>query len=75
MLFRSIPNGLLPVDQMPKSVDTPLFAVQHTTLADGSVVLGMAMHHSVADGYGFFSFLENWGLKTRQTQFTLPILY
>jgi shikimate O-hydroxycinnamoyltransferase len=69
----SIPNDLLPFNQIPDSFDIPLFAAQHTTLADGSVVLGVAMHHSVSDGYGFFTFLENWGLKARQKQFPSPI--
>ena len=42
-------------------------------LADGSVVLGAAIHHSVTDGNGATSFLENWGRKARKEPFTLPV--
>src|ERR1051325_8949021 len=68
----SIPDGLLPAQQKAEP-GAPLFAAQHTTLADGSVVLGVAVHHSVADGNGIFSFLENWGRKARKEPFTPPV--
>jgi shikimate O-hydroxycinnamoyltransferase len=68
----SIPDGLLPAQQKAEP-GAPLFAAQHTTLADGSVVLGVAVHHSVADGNGIFSFLENWGRKARKESFTPPV--
>src|SRR5581483_5288685 len=67
----AIPDGLLPISNtMAESISAPLFAVQHTTLADGSVVLGLVINHLTTDGNGFFSFLDNWGRKARKEPFT-----
>jgi shikimate O-hydroxycinnamoyltransferase len=49
----STPDGLLAINKtMIDSIDAPLFAVKHTTLADG-VVLGIVVSHSVTDDNGF----------------------
>ncbi|CAB5187078.1 uncharacterized protein OCT59_025193 [Rhizophagus irregularis] len=74
----SIPDHLVP--DLPVThglislpLDVPLLMVQHTTLADGSVVLGTVMHHTIADGISLFCFLDNWGRKARQEPIIPPV--
>ncbi|KAK9235728.1 transferase family-domain-containing protein [Lipomyces kononenkoae] len=37
----------------------PIFAVQHTRFACGSVALGMRLHHIVCDAHGFFQLVRD----------------
>ncbi|CAG8575169.1 7811_t:CDS:1 [Dentiscutata heterogama] len=67
-----IPYGLMPTT-IPNKTDPILSIIQHTTFADGSVTLGFGIHHYVTDGFGLFTFIENWGRKTRLEQIDPPI--
>ncbi|CAG8633878.1 14203_t:CDS:2 [Acaulospora colombiana] len=60
-------------DILNKVTRVPLLAVQHTKLVpDGSVVIGISIHHTAADGAAAFGFLENWSRKARHEQILVP---
>ncbi|CAG8816918.1 39386_t:CDS:2, partial [Gigaspora margarita] len=67
-----IPHALAP-SPIPNKIDPILFIAQHTTFADGSVALGASMHHQIADGFGFYTFMKNWGRRARLEQIDPPI--
>ncbi|CAG8638949.1 3084_t:CDS:2, partial [Dentiscutata heterogama] len=69
----AIPHELLPSSPIPNKIDPILFIAQHTTFADGSVALGVYMHHQIIDGFGCYTFMKNWGRKARFEQIDPPI--
>ncbi|RIB13093.1 transferase family-domain-containing protein [Gigaspora rosea] len=68
-----IPYGLVPSQPRANKIYPILLKVQHTTFADGSVVLGILIHHQISDGIGFYAFFNNWGRKARLEQIDPPI--
>ncbi|CAG8484808.1 15594_t:CDS:2 [Dentiscutata heterogama] len=66
------PYGLTQLSSMAK-IDPFISIIQHTTFADGSVALGLGIHHQVVDGFGLFTFIENWGRRARLEQIDPPI--
>ncbi|CAG8447073.1 14370_t:CDS:2 [Dentiscutata heterogama] len=69
----AIPYGLMQTSIMPNKIGPFIFIIQHTTFADGSVALGFAKHLYFMDGFGLFTFIENWGRRTRLEQIDPPI--
>ncbi|CAG8789677.1 13070_t:CDS:1, partial [Gigaspora rosea] len=67
------PYGLMTSAIMPNKIDPILFTIQYTTFSDGSVALGFANHHHVMDGFGLFTFIENWGRRARLEPINPPI--
>ncbi|RIB20423.1 transferase [Gigaspora rosea] len=57
------PHGLMPTAIISNKIDPILFIIQYTTFADGSVALSFAIHHQIMDGFGLFTFIENWGRR------------
>ncbi len=55
-----LPENLLPV---PKPDEGFLLKVELSRLKDQSVVLSVAIHHSVADAHGFFRFILCWASR------------
>ncbi|KAJ1693350.1 hypothetical protein LUZ63_010048 [Rhynchospora breviuscula] len=54
-----VPN--ITVSELP----TEVLAVQVTSFLSGGVALGIAMHHTVADGKGLWQFIEAWATICR----------
>ncbi|MGF1430709.1 acyltransferase [Kitasatospora sp. LaBMicrA B282] len=52
--------------------DTPLLTVRLTNLAGGGSVLGVALHHYLADGAGLLRFLAHWSHEHRGLPFPEP---
>ncbi|CAG8847824.1 32123_t:CDS:2, partial [Gigaspora margarita] len=69
----AIPHGLIPSMIMPNKIDPILSIIQYTTFADGSVALGFGIHHQIIDGFGLFTFIENWGRRARLEPTDPPI--
>ncbi|KAJ6513150.1 transferase [Mycena sanguinolenta] len=81
ILMQDLPaagNALLaPFDPTPDGVSrNPIFAVQHTRFACGSVGLGVRVHHTVCDGDGFFQVVRDLAELYRglQSSETVPSL-
>ncbi|KAF0452390.1 Shikimate O-hydroxycinnamoyltransferase [Gigaspora margarita] len=67
------PHGLRPLAIIPNNIDPILFIIQYTTFADGSVAFSFAIHHQIMDGFGLFTFIENWGRRARLEPIDPPI--
>ncbi|RIB30354.1 transferase [Gigaspora rosea] len=67
------PYGLMESTIIANKIDPILFTIQYTTFADGSVALGFSKHHHVMDGFGLFTFIENWGRRARLEPINPPI--
>lgn len=54
-------NALVPpfVLSLEAVCRNPIFSIQHTRFACGSVTLGMSIHHIVCDGEGFFQLVRD----------------
>ncbi|KAJ6513151.1 transferase [Mycena sanguinolenta] len=81
ILLQDLPaagNALLaPFDPTPDGVSrNPIFAVQHTRFACGSVALGVRVHHAVCDAGGFFQLVRDLAELYRglQSSETVPSL-
>ncbi|KAI9598135.1 transferase [Syncephalis fuscata] len=68
----SISKELQPFKGAP-SEETPLFAAKITRFANNSgMVIGIAWHHYVTDGYGFAMFMRTWAAFCRNETPELP---
>ncbi|KAL6850414.1 hypothetical protein ACP4OV_021041 [Aristida adscensionis] len=56
--------GLVPSLETPE-LPAPVLAVQATRFEGGGVVVGVAMHHAVADGHSFWRFMAAWSPAAR----------
>ncbi|KAF7374807.1 Anthranilate N-benzoyltransferase protein 3-like protein [Mycena sanguinolenta] len=81
ILLQDLPaagNALLAsFDATPEGVcRNPIFTVQHTRFACGSVALGVQVHHAVCDGDGFFQLVRDLAVLYRgfQSSETVPSL-
>uniref|UniRef100_A0A914W7R7 Uncharacterized protein n=1 Tax=Plectus sambesii TaxID=2011161 RepID=A0A914W7R7_9BILA len=63
-----LPDGL--VNGAPANGE--LLTVRVTTLTDQSVILGVGMHHSLADATGTFNFIRSWADAARGLEIAKP---
>ena len=68
----ALPAALLTSLPPQASSACPLLQVQYTTMACGSVCLGVSVYHGVMDAKALFLFMAGWAQQSRGKKFTRP---